>query len=122
MAQDWLIYVFVSEKFDDSLIFVDEGIFHSSQFSNFPYSGASKIDIEKFLNHCPQPHCLITLNSDTASIINKSRNRGDYSPRLSTKDDLMSFITYAVDFYENLRMPSANDTYQTRKSLGIFRS
>ena len=71
------LFMFLSQKkFDDLLIFVDEGIFHSAHnFLISPYSGASKIDIEKFLNHCPQPHCLITLNSDTASIINKSRNR-----------------------------------------------
>lgn len=88
------------KKFKDTIIIVDEGLFHSSHnFLCSPIHCAERKEIESFFKLCPLPDRLIFLNGPKKKIIEQLKKRGDLSPRIKDIVNLESFIEHSIDLF-----------------------
>ena len=91
------------KKFNDFLIFVDEGLFHSAHnFLCSPNMCANQEKIASFFKLCPLPDKLIILNSSRENILRQLSKRGDFSPRVNSKESLINFIKNSHLLYSKL--------------------
>ena len=98
------LHTFLSQKkFNDYLILVDEGIFHSCH--NFLISSKNKCsekDVEKFINIVPQVAGVIILNNERVNILDNLHTRGNLSPRINSSFEEERFISNSIDLYAKM--------------------
>lgn len=95
------IHRFLSRRqFQDTVFLVDEGIIHVGH--NLLVS-TSENDREKlfsgFAELTPIPTLAVILTAPYKVLISRLKIRGDLSPRISSEEDLVSFVNNAVRFY-----------------------
>lgn len=84
------------EKFSAITILVDEGLFHSAHnFLCSPKSHASAERVTTFFNLCPLPDKLIILMASREKRLRRLTERGDLSPRIKGKRDLVAFVRHS---------------------------
>ncbi len=88
------------KKFNDTIILVDEGLFHSSHnFLCSPIHCAEKKEIESFFDLCPFPDRLILLNGPKKKLIEQLKKRGNLSPRIKDIGNLENFIEHSQGLF-----------------------
>ena len=89
------------KKFSAITILVDEGLFHSAHnFLCSPKSHASTEKVTSFFNLCPLPDKLIILLASKEIRLRRLVERGDLSPRIKGKRDLVAFVGHSQKLYD----------------------
>lgn len=88
------------KKFQNELIFVDEGLFHTvHNIFMGPDYRASKKDIDTFVELCPRPDFLLILLDEKDKILSNLHKRGSFSPRVNNQKQLIEFVKNSRAMY-----------------------
>lgn len=90
-------------KFNDAVIFVDEGLFHSSHNFLMSVDHPPQPDrVQKFAWLCPLSTCVILAKGSKSLIAARLKKRPDRSPRIRDENRIDQFATHSVMLYDML--------------------
>ena len=90
-------------KFNDAVIFVDEGLFHSSHNFLMSVDHPPQPDrVQKFASLCPLSSRVILAKGPKSLIAARLKKRPDRSPRIRHENQIDQFATHSVMLYDML--------------------
>lgn len=105
-----LIQYFRQRKFRNSIVLIDESIFHFSHNVLMSKSfHANQKTVSKFVNFVPKADALFCLSADFETLKSRVLKRGEITNRVNTENELESFLLNAISLYRKIELALCNN-------------